>query len=66
VQSSQNIMAEIFAADISDKFLWILGKSGLHVVSFLFMTTSQFREGRGAICRIISKIKILPLKLKFI
>lgn len=37
VQSSQNIMAEILAADISDKFLWIWGKSGFHFISFLIL-----------------------------
>lgn len=39
-------MAEISAADISEKFLWILGKSRFHFLSFLITTLSWFSKSK--------------------
>lgn len=46
VQSSQNAVAEIVAADTREKFLWISGKSGFHFISFLIATASWFSTSK--------------------
>ena len=39
-------MAELLAADISEKFVWIWGKSGFHFISFLITSMSWFIKSK--------------------
>lgn len=43
---SSQIVAEILAADIRDKFLWMMTKSGFHFICFLIVTISWLSKSK--------------------